>query len=73
MRQLQYIITAWTKCQEEIETGVSVNVSVGAQQGSSSSTGSASGASSISLGGVKRKGWPVSSAYQAYHVYRHAL
>jgi len=73
MRQLQYIITAWTKCQEEIETGVSVNVIVGAQQGSSSSTGSASGASSVSLGGVKRKGRSVSSAYQAYHAYRHAL
>ena len=78
MRQLQYIITAWTKCQEEIETGVSVkNVSVGAQQGSSSSTGStirkASGASFVSLGGVKRKGRSVSSAYQAYHAYRHAL
>ena len=73
MRQLQYIITAWTKCQEEIETGISVNVIVGAQQGSSSSTGSASGASSVSLGGVKRKGRSVSSAYQAYHAYRHAL
>ena len=70
MRQLQYIMTAWTKCQEEIETGVSVNVSVGAQQGSSSSTGSASGASSVYLGGVKRKGRSVSSAY---HAYRHAL
>ena len=80
MRQLQYIITAWTKCQEEIETGGSANASananVGAQQGSSSvagsatATGKASTASSVSVGGVKRKGRDVSSAYQAY---RHAL